>query len=156
MATKYTDLATVQEAAKLSTAARAISNEKLDGGLHRARARITFTGSIASGDIIKIAELPTGAVVLPHLCVAKTGGVTAAVDIDIGTPTVADAFSNGLSMGTAAGIKTFNQGATALGAQALTPVPFTAPTYVQALVNANAATVAAEYVEFEIVYALKA
>lgn len=156
MATLYTDIATTQENAKLSAADRLTNPERLFGELRRARARVTFTGALISGDIIKIAELPEGAVVLPQLSFAKTNGVTAAVDLDIGHSGDTDAFSNGLNLGTAAEITGFNSGATALGAEAHTPSPFTAPTYVQAVVNANAAVVANEWIEFEIVYALKA
>lgn len=155
MATLYTEVGQSQVDAAINVADRVNLNEKVFGALHRARARITLNGALAAADIIKIVELPEGAVVIPHLSSAKTGGVTAAVDLDIGHPSDADAFSNGLNLGTAAEASFFNAGATALGAEALSPAPFTAPTWVQAVVNSNAATVADEWIEFDVVFALR-
>lgn len=156
MATLYTALGQEQLNAEGDASKRVALNERVYGVLHRSRARIVFTAALVAADVINIVKLPQGAVVIPHLCVAKTLGTTAAVDLDIGHAGDTDAFANGLNLGTAAEITSFNAGATALGLEAQTPVPFTAPTWVQALVNANSAVVAAEQIEFEIVFAMRA
>lgn len=153
MATIYTDIGADQLAAETSLADRVILGEKISGAIKHARARITLAGALTTGDIIKVVKLPEGSVVLPSLCHAATPGVTAAVTLDIGTSADVDAFSDGIVLGTAAEITGFNAGAGGLAANAKLPAPFTAETWVQATVMADAATAEGEFLDFFIAYA---
>lgn len=130
-------------------------NLKEEGGtLHLLHAVVTLPASVAANDLLRLGYLPPSAKVIPALCrVQASAAPTAAVVLDVGTAAVGDAFADGISISTRAGVS-FDSVTTGVVVQAVTPVKLTAPTPVIAKVTGAAAVGSNVTLTFFIAYTL--
>lgn len=134
MATIYTALATAQNA---DAVASLPNGSLLTGDVKFAQCSYTTTSSTAAGDVLRLAKLPTGAIVIPGLSFVSTEDCGTDVSIKVGDSDD-DAYSTAISLATAGRI------AFVPGVAGPNPAALTAPTWINAtVVNAGTISVTA-------------
>lgn len=151
MATLYTDIANSQNSS-LNNAANRPSAINLQGNLHVIDALYTMSGSEAANDIIKLADIPSGAVFMPGLSrvVGQSPGTT--FSGHVGHADDDDAYGQTLALGGLAATGKNMADVTTAGAETLTPVVSGSRKTLQLKVTAVASLTANAKLRFQLVF----